>query len=389
MKKKYDLDAAAEAYRLVRIDCLRFEEARALFNRNHKPALNANQFTGLVFRHEKLLADKETSKAVVCQDRAKHEMTRTAALRRVLSSTANEEPEILVGMEKLVKKIQRIKVKPKAKSAGKRSMTIEVLISDLHIGLKTKKFNYSEAIKRMTIVVNEVKGEIEREGLTYSIDKLLIPILGDIINSSTMHGHSSAIESEFTNSEQVVKAVELLYAYLISPLAVLGIPIVIPCITGNHDRSETAKLLVNPGYHNLSWIAYRLLEILCNASGFTNVSFQITEQAFHHTKIYNNVVFYEHGDTLGSLNRVSMDKLIQRRQTQIGSLIDFYRIGHYHEYTVFGQGRIVVNGSLCGETGFANTLGLFSCAGQTINLYVETKNRPTCFFKSYPVYLGE
>ena len=78
---------------------------------------------------------------------------------------------------------------------------------------------------------------------------------------------------------------------------------------------------------------------------------------------------------------------MNNRSKQLGKVIDFGRFGHYHEYACYDRGRIIINESVCGQDSYANVLGHSSTAGQTINYYIETKTRPTCFFKSFPVWL--
>jgi hypothetical protein len=304
----------------------------------------------------------------------------------------NFEDELQDKMKPLISKLNRVKFdtrKKKKPSNDLRSMTIEILLSDLHIGMIHRGYDYKESVKRIRKFVDTLISEIDRESKKYNVDRIILALMGDIINSATMHGRESTKGCEFGNSEQVVRAIELLFREVIVPLSQLGIEIDVPCVTGNHDRAEEKKSYVDPGEGNLSWIIYTMLEMLCDQAGLENVRFSIARGVYNHTNIYNNIVLYEHGDALRSLNRASIDKLIQRRQQQIGKMINFYRFGHFHEYTVFGQGKIICNASLCGKDGYADALGFISCAAQTINFYVQTKNRPTCFFKSFPVYLGE
>jgi hypothetical protein len=82
-----------------------------------------------------------------------------------------------------------------------------------------------------------------------------------------------------------------------------------------------------------------------------------------------------------------MNNALSRRQSQINKIIDFFRIGHWHEVTQHGQGRAMVNGSVPGQDSYADSKGYNSEAVQILNYYVETKNRPTCFFRSFPIYL--
>jgi hypothetical protein len=80
--------------------------------------------------------------------------------------------------------------------------------------------------------------------------------------------------------------------------------------------------------------------------------------------------------------------LMEQRGRQNNVTVHFGRFGHWHEYAVFDRGRIIVNESVCGMDSYAEVKGFDSKAGQTINFYVETKNRPNCFYHSFAVDLS-
>ena len=160
-----------------------------------------------------------------------------------------------------------------------------------------------------------------------------------------------------------------------------------PAVTGNHDRTEHSRTMQEPGVNNLTWIIYKSLEELCQISGFKNVKFQIPTGSYIILDIYNNTVLYEHGDNVKGTTKKSFETLIENRSRQSGISIDFGRFGHWHDYMCFDRGRIIVNESVCGLDSYASVMGFNSKAGQTINFYVDTKNRPNCFYYSFPVDL--
>ena len=127
--------------------------------------------------------------------------------------------------------------------------------------------------------------------------------------------------------------------------------------------------------------------MLCEIKGLKNVNFSIVTGLFTHIDVYNNTIVYEHGDEVKNINRDTMATMMNKRQTQIGKVVHFYRIGHYHEPVQYGQGRMQVNGSVPGQDTYAESKGFWSEPVQIINYYVETKKRSTCFFRSFPIYL--
>ncbi|WP_457849420.1 hypothetical protein, partial [Staphylococcus aureus] len=72
--------------------------------------------------------------------------------------------------------------------------------------------------------------EIDRKRAHYSVDRLILALLGDLIENAIMHGRESLASCEFDNPEQVRWAIELLYQEVLVPLAETGIPIDIVAI---------------------------------------------------------------------------------------------------------------------------------------------------------------
>lgn len=297
-------------------------------------------------------------------------------------------------MKKVIEdSVKSLKVKkvtfPKIKASSGTKMTMELMLSDIHYGKKTDNFDLATCRLRMkklaTVFLEEVK---RKEKAGYKVERFILALLGDIIESYTMHGLESAASCEFGNSKQVQSSIESLFHDIILPLAKTGVKIDIPAITGNHDRTEKSRTMNNPGLNNLTWIIYNTLRELCSASGLKNVKFYIPENSYQILSIYDNNCLYEHGDNSKSNNKRGFEMLMEKRSRQLDIPIHFGRFGHFHEYAVFDRGRIIVNESVCGQDSYAEVLGFSSSAGQTINFYVDTNSRPNCFYYSFPVYLG-
>ena len=127
--------------------------------------------------------------------------------------------------------------------------------------------------------------------------------------------------------------------------------------------------------------------MLCKQSGLSNVNFDIVKGLYATTEIYGNNFVYEHGDELRNINKDTMANAMAKRQVQLGKIIHFYRVGHWHEPAQYGQGRMMINGSVPGQDSFADSKGFCSEAVQIMNYYVQTTKRNTCFFRSFPIYL--
>lgn len=289
-----------------------------------------------------------------------------------------------------VKGIKVDKVKSvKLRSHKGRRMTMELMLSDIHYGKKTDKFNLKVCRERMSHLTKTFLEEMDKKKVEgYNVERVIIALIGDIIESYTMHGLESASGCEFGNAKQVQSAITSLFHDVIVPIAKTGVRIDIPAVTGNHDRTDMSRTMNKPGESNLTWIIYNTLEELVKASGLKNVTFHIPTSSSVVLDIYGNNCLYEHGDNAASNNKKGYEDLMEKRARQQDITLHFGRFGHFHEYAIFDRGRIIVNESVCGQDSYAEVKGFKTSAGQTINFYVETKNRPNCFYYSFPVYLG-
>lgn len=313
---------------------------------------------------------------------------------RKLEKTAAEKLVLNENLNKIIRdSLKEIPIEkvtlPKLEAKTGQSMTMELMLSDIHYGKKTPRFDLAICRSRMQKLSKVFLEELDRktkEG--YNVERVIVALLGDIIESYTMHGLESAVGCEFGNAQQVQSAITSLYYDVLLPIAKTGIKVDVPCVTGNHDRSETGRTMNDPGLNNLTWIIYTSLEEMCRIAGLTNVKFEIAKGSYLIIDIYGNKSLLEHGDNCKSNGKKSFESLMEQRGRQNNTTIHFGRFGHWHEYAVFDRGRIIVNESVCGMDSYAEVKGYDSKAGQTINYYVATKNRPNCFYHSFPVDLS-
>lgn len=315
--------------------------------------------------------------------------TKLAAYEKALGEKELFQEQIQKQVLEAIKGLKLPKVQlPEVKSdKTKRSMTIELMLSDIHYGLKTPDFNLEICRNRIRHYVELALKEIQDNNKLFSVDRIIVALLGDIIQSATMHGLESMAGCEFGNSQQVQAAIESLWYDVLVPIASTGIRVDVPAVTGNHDRTETKRTYHYPGESNLTFIIYRTLEMLTKEAGFKNVSFHIPKGSFEILDIYGANCLYEHGDNSKANTKNAFEALITSRSKQSDKVIHFARFGHFHELKIYGRGRIIVNESVCGEESYGNVLGYKSVAGQCINYYLETKSRTTPFYKTLPVCL--
>lgn len=274
----------------------------------------------------------------------------------------------------------------------KKNMTLELIFSDVHYGkyidnIEGNFVDIKVIRERVRKIAESVIKEIAREGKSFNVERVVLAMIGDIIENADFHGQESEKGCEFSTSRQVQEAINSMFYDLVLPIAMTGVDILVPCVTGNHDRVGHNKTYQKPGEDNLTYIIYKTLEMLCVQSGLKNVKFQIATNLYTAIDIYGNTVVYEHGDELKNLNRDTMANQMAKRQVQLGRVVSFFRVGHWHEPVQYGQGRMMVNGSVPGQDDYADNKAFCSEAVQVLNYYVQTEKRKTCFFRSFPIYL--
>lgn len=333
----------------------------------------------------------KTSKDLAAIKNQKELQSYINKLEKELGEKINYEKKLLNTVYSALNNLKPKKqnIKKKKPSKNKTKMTMELMLSDIHYGKKTREFDLEvcrERMRTLTSVFIDEMNTKEKQG--YNIDRFVIALIGDIIESFTMHGTESALSCEFGNAKQIQEAIDSIFSDVILPLAEIGVEVVIPAVCGNHDRTEMKKTYNDPGENSMSWIVYKALERYCKLSGLTNVKFQIPKDSYTTVKIYRDIVLYEHFDELKNTTKAAIKSLISKRSDQTGERITMARGGHWHEYVCYDRGMGIVNESVCGQDSYAKVKGYNSKAGQTINFYADDKTLPNDFLYSYPVSLG-
>jgi hypothetical protein len=369
---------------------LSWQEITDKFNKKFKSNKGLDGVKKIYYRYGEIAGQEDFNIKTLKQlHRRKNANSFTAKENRVILDYLNQHEDILESIKSAVKESSRLPVKiyKPVKSSNKENMTMELMFSDVHYGKKTEKVDLAEIRRRVQKISRVVVDEINRESKNFNVHRLILSMIGDIIEHADFHGKESMRSSEFGTSRQVFEAINSIYIDLIVPIASTGIAIDILAVTGNHDRVGEDKTYNNPGDENLTYIIYKSLELLAARDQLKNVKFHISKGNYASIAVYQNTLLIEHGDEAKNINRDTLNNLLSKRQNQINRIIDFYRIGHWHEATSYGQGRIMVNGSVPGQDSYAEVKGFSSEAIQILNYYVETKTRPSCFFRSFPIYL--
>lgn len=320
-------------------------------------------------------------------------------LKKLSEEWENREDilDAIKGAAKDVNKVAKQKIIELPKKArNKKGMTLELLISDVHVGKLTQTFNHEVLKRRLEQIASTTIKEMQRAAEHYKVDKVILAFLGDLIESATMHGLESAKGCEFGNARQIQECLTLMFKLVVTPISLtarqLGASVEAVGVTGNHDRTEFERTLSESGTHNVSYIIYKTMEEFCKVAGLENVTWHIPADPWQVLDIYGEKALYEHYDNVRSNTRDGLEKLLSRRVNQLKHPIAFMRGGHFHEPAEHGMGKIQVNGNVPGDDGFAKTIG-YSCEpSQTLNFYIERDKsdkvkRLTSFYKRFLIQL--
>lgn len=311
-------------------------------------------------------------------------------LEKDLGEKLNFEKKVLNTIEKAVSGLKPKKYRVPKKTTGKgKEMAMELMLSDIHFGKETKTFNLKilkQRLDKLTSVFLSEMNKKEKDG--YNVNQIIISLIGDIIESYTMHGTESALSCEFGNSRQIQESIDNIFDHVLLPIAMTGKKIHIPAVAGNHDRTERNRTFNNPGETYVTWIIYKSLERYCQLSGLKNITFDIPVDSYTTYDLFGkHTIMYEHLDNISSPTKSVLEGLIKKRSEQIGKMIHMVRGGHWHERLSVDRGRIIINESACGQDSFAKVKGYSSKAGQTIVFYVNDDNLPNGYLYDYPVHL--
>lgn len=270
------------------------------------------------------------------------------------------------------------------------ALTVEVLVSDLQIGKLAPGYNTLVAKKRLFELGRAVLFQIEQKiKAGYKVERILLAILGDIIESDKKHKNSGRACDTGT-AEQIYDAIEGLWEFLIEPLARLGIALEVHGIPGNHDHDDHGLAMFQPGRQQLSWPLYQSLALLTRRAGYGNVEWVIPEGSYSIATIYGQHVLYEHGVGV-SVTEASMKAHKVKRMEQERKHITYFRMGDKHTVTSFNSGQMVVNGAFFGANAggieYSGIAGYSSIAAQWMGFHVQRTDNRLSLYDTFTIQL--
>jgi hypothetical protein len=272
-----------------------------------------------------------------------------------------------------------------------RGITIELLFSDLQIGKLMDGYDSQVAVRRVEewirVAVLRIKS-YQQQG--YKIEKIILAVLGDVIESDKKHENSGR-GCDIGTAQQIEMSIDILFNKVIKHLAMFGTPMDIVMVTGNHDHDGHGLSMFMPGREHLSWPLYNAVKMLTEAYGI-DAEFFIPEGSHHVHSVYGANILYEHGVGVAT-SEASMKGHVAKRINQIKEYIHLYRMGDKHNICRFNNDRFVVNGAFFGDdrigSDFSGIKGYDGEPAQVMFAYVERDtNRRTPIFDSLVIQLG-
>jgi hypothetical protein len=272
-----------------------------------------------------------------------------------------------------------------------RGITIEVLFSDLQIGKLMDGYDSQVAVRRVEEYIEVIMARIASYELQgYRIEKIILAVLGDVIESDKKHENSGR-GCDIGTADQMKMAIELLYHQIIKRLATVGAPMDVVMITGNHDHDGHGLSMFMPGREHLSWPLYHAVRMLSEAQGI-DAEFFIPEGSHLIHSVYGCNILYEHGVGVAT-SEAAMKSHVAKRINQTKQYIHLYRMGDKHNICRFNNDRFVVNGAFFGDdrigSDFSGIKGYDGEPAQVMFAYVQrTDDRRTPIFDSLVIQLG-
>lgn len=246
-----------------------------------------------------------------------------------------------------------------------------VHLTDLHIGYvidncKGNYFNWKVANKRIDKFIEEIYKYVK----LYNISKIYVVNTGDTIEHNYMRKNQSQF-CEFSQSEQINKAIELIYRFLVA-LCGMNCNIIYTSISGNHDRSNGDNKANLQG-DNADIIIARQLHKYNEISG--NKRLIIIENEPLADEIILEVNGTKHKFIHGDGRFKDGGKLIKSEMSMDDDSYSLWR-GHYHNFNIHSEnnGRYVIStGCLSGYNDYSIAFGCTTWASQTIGIIGDGK----------------
>lgn len=272
-----------------------------------------------------------------------------------------------------------------------KPMTVEILLSDLQIGKLQPGYNTTVARKRLFEMGRAcIAGIQQKEQLGYKVERIVLCLDGDIIESDKKHDNS-ARATDTSTAEQMHDAFIAIFEFVVEPLARMGIPMDIIGIAGNHDWDGHGMGMYRPGRDMLAYPMYAAMEYTTKRCGYDNVTWIIPEGTYAVIDFYGQKCLYEHGVGV-AVTESAMRSHKTKRSEQEKEYITYFRMGDKHNVSTFNSGQYVVNGAFFGSGAggqeYSSINGYSSVAAQWMGYHVPRNDVRMTLYDSFTIQLG-
>lgn len=244
----------------------------------------------------------------------------------------------------------------------KTDNAITVAMTDWHIGLKTDTFDFEVAKKR----VRQYANRIIHYSKMFNVNEVNVIGIGDLVEGGYLRP-TQAYDIEFTYSEQVVKATEIVNSFLIMLSQELNV-VYMGSVLGNHSRMYDKGLTVSgDSAENIVDASVKTFIRMLQSPRITVDDKKLS----NFDLVYNTngkIVKAVHGDLL---RKTSKDKISNFISTD-NVMYDVLVYGHFHHasYVEENNNRMAIGGGcLQGSTDYSIQLGYNTVPSQTIIVF--------------------
>ena len=241
---------------------------------------------------------------------------------------------------------------------GKQDVIANMMLSDWHHGKLVSKsetggqgeYNITIMKRRARELVRRVKLEIHKQRGVSNIRKLIVHLLGDMLEGNGIFlGQASRLSTHVV--QQLLIMVDELAVFLLA-LEPDFDSIEVICMSGNHSRIGQKD--ENVFQMNYEYLMAKMLQMkLQNAK---RITFTIPDAWFYTKKIWKTTMYLSHGDTVKGMNIAKSVQELSVMESDNGNVFNLMLMGHLHSYKIFEyqQGKdVIVNGALCGNDMYA------------------------------------
>lgn len=301
-------------------------------------------------------------------------------IQREVFDGGQDVPSLEKLLSEMVCKIEKVpsKVLNYKPSNDATPATLEVLISDIQISKLTRHYNTETCLKAMKQYGKDLLQEIQDKSSKFKLEKVILELLGDLVEDNEKHGIQSAISTDSGISEQIVLVTEALWEHILLPLANLGVEMEVVCIVGNHGASTRKGMgTFKEGKYSFDYIIFKSLEKFSKLTNLDNVSFNIPEGTFGTTQIYGRNVILEHGYNNNTSEKGMIDQM-RKRGAQLKVHPTYWRQADKHHFICYGNGEQICNAAWFGVDTegleYSGILGFSSIPCQTLVWHTDEKS---------------